>query len=191
MHPRAEQVDDSQDIGSMFGKWKVLATGFAIRGKGGGSSYICLCTGCNSKYLRITKSRLYTRKTLACMRCSMHRGIRSYQWKGAKDIPGNLYYRVKKGALDRSIPFELTVDDLQAQWDRQGGICALSGESLSVTKAEDRNASLDRIDSNSPYRPGNIQWVSKDVNIMKNALTEARFVEMCGKVFLHKTQGIQ
>ena len=187
MHPRAEQVDDSQDLGRIFGKWKVIGTGFGIKGKGGGSAYVCVCTGCNAKYQRITKSRLYHRNTKGCMSCVKPRGVRSYQWTGSKDIPGSLFYQIKRGAISRAIPFEIDVNDLQEQWDKQGAKCALSGEPLFVAARDDRNASLDRIDSSAPYRRGNIQWVSKDVNIMKNAITEARFVEMCGKVFLHKT----
>jgi len=40
-------------------------------------------------------------------------------------------------------------------------------------------ASLDRIDCNKSYSIENIQWVHKDVNIMRNAYSIDRFVEIC------------
>jgi hypothetical protein len=92
--------------------------------------------------------------------------------------------------LLRGIPFEIEVADLQDQWDRQGGRCALTGEQLSVTMREDRNASLDRINSGGPYSRDNIQWVSKEINIMKNSLPETKFVELCAKVIAHRGMNV-
>lgn len=44
---------------------------------------------------------------------------------------------------------------------------------------EEQTASLDRIDSSKGYIPGNVQWVHKDVNKMKLALSEKRLLELC------------
>lgn len=44
---------------------------------------------------------------------------------------------------------------------------------------EEGTASLDRIDSSRGYVEGNVQWVHKDVNFMKQALSQERFVELC------------
>lgn len=43
-------------------------------------------------------------------------------------------------------------------------------------------ASLDRIDSRHGYIPGNIQWLHKDINVMKWDHTTGRFIELCGMV---------
>ena len=43
-------------------------------------------------------------------------------------------------------------------------------------------ASLDRIDSKKGYIKGNLQWVHKDLNIMKNSYPNQYFIEMCKKV---------
>ena len=41
------------------------------------------------------------------------------------------------------------------------------------------NASLDRIDSSKGYVKDNIQWVHKDVQIMKNKFSEDYFKQIC------------
>jgi hypothetical protein len=38
---------------------------------------------------------------------------------------------------------------------------------------------IDRIDSNQGYIEGNIQWVHKDVNIMKMKMTDEKFIGWC------------
>jgi hypothetical protein len=43
-------------------------------------------------------------------------------------------------------------------------------------------ASLDRINSDEGYIKGNVQWVHKDINIMKNIYSSKYFIEMCKKV---------
>jgi hypothetical protein len=40
-------------------------------------------------------------------------------------------------------------------------------------------ASLDRIDSSKGYVEGNVQWVHKRINIMKNDLSDSEFIEWC------------
>lgn len=44
---------------------------------------------------------------------------------------------------------------------------------------ESITASLDRIDNKLPYQIGNLQWVHKNVNIMKRNLTHEQFVGVC------------
>lgn len=76
----------------------------------------------------------------------------------------------------------VTLDDLNSQWIAQDGLCALTKLPLdfgSGTKSSSGTASLDRIDSSNGYVVGNIQWVHKDVNIMKNKYDEDYFVSMC------------
>lgn len=45
--------------------------------------------------------------------------------------------------------------------------------------------SKDRIDSNKGYVEGNVQWVCKEINFMKHALSESRFIELCKLVYLY------
>jgi len=43
-------------------------------------------------------------------------------------------------------------------------------------------ASLDRIDNNKGYIEGNVQWVIKKINYMKNTLSEKNFINLCNKI---------
>lgn len=72
--------------------------------------------------------------------------------------------------------FNLTVEDLAEQWKKQKGKCPYTGWKMSfrIFKGPLRNdsdiaqASLDRIDSNVGYEPGNIQFISLIAQYAKN-----------------------
>ena len=44
------------------------------------------------------------------------------------------------------------------------------------------NASLDRIDNSKGYIKGNVQWVTKDINMCKRTLNNESFIVLCKKV---------
>lgn len=50
----------------------------------------------------------------------------------------------------------------------------------------DQTASLDRIDSNFGYTETNVQWVHKELNIMKWNLTDKSFVDWCEKILRNR-----
>ena len=41
---------------------------------------------------------------------------------------------------------------------------------------------MDRIDSTKGYIKGNVQWVHKTVNIMKNTFDNTLFINLCKKI---------
>ena len=41
---------------------------------------------------------------------------------------------------------------------------------------------IDRIDSSKGYVKGNVQWVHKNVNLMKGKFDQEYFIEMCKKI---------
>jgi len=49
-------------------------------------------------------------------------------------------------------------------------------------------ASLDRIDNNKGYIKGNVQWVLKDINKMKNIHTQDYFIELCKLVWEYQNE---
>lgn len=49
-------------------------------------------------------------------------------------------------------------------------------------KSSETTASLDRIVSTKGYVEGNVQWVCKMVNIMKNVYDQEDFINMCKKI---------
>lgn len=86
---------------------------------------------------------------------------------------------------------ELTMEDLDAQWQIQGGKCALTGWEIKYSPMTNDNtvtASPDRIDSQVGYTPENLQYLHKDINRLKNNYTEDRFFEMCQAVTFYKDE---
>ncbi|WP_315782372.1 hypothetical protein [Bradyrhizobium sp. SZCCHNPS1003] len=86
--------------------------------------------------------------------------------------------------------FEIDAGHIQALFERQKGRCALSGLPIEASKVSP-TASLDRIESHRGYVRGNVQWVHKVVNIMKQNSDEAYFVAMCKQVAAHRGGGVQ
>lgn len=69
-------------------------------------------------------------------------------------------------------------------YNKQNGKCALSKINLPLNTLSyrDLNLSLDRIDSNKGYIEGNVQWVDKRINMMKQSFTQDEFIKMCIEV---------
>jgi hypothetical protein len=61
-------------------------------------------------------------------------------------------------------------------------MCALTGMKITLNRNARygrQTASLDRIDPEVGYVPGNIQWVHKDVNRLKQNFTEPYLLRLC------------
>jgi len=84
--------------------------------------------------------------------------------------------------------FSLKLEDLQKIWPTPPK-CALSGLPITLGKTQHdihmQSASLDRIDSSKGYELGNIQWVDKRIQKMKNNLSDDDFISLCGAVWEH------
>lgn len=97
----------------------------------------------------------------------------------------SLYYfrSIKRGADDRNLEFCITPKVVYSKFVEQGGRCALSGCPIFLNpKLGDNHkqtASLDRIDSTKGYLLDNIQWVHKDINMLKRNFGEECFRSMC------------
>lgn len=107
-----------------------------------------------------------------------HRGIRATHWS-----------RIVRRAKQRGWLLPLSIQEAWEIYLNQGGCCALSGVPIDFgpcTKRALTTASLDRIDSTRGYERDNVQWVHKTVNLMKNAMPDAEFVQWCRRVSSHQ-----
>lgn len=90
-----------------------------------------------------------------------------------------------RNILKRNLIVEVTIEDLKEQWNKQNGICEFTGIKLilstysKIEKNPIYTASLDRIDSSKGYIKGNIRWVSRSINWMKNEMTDEMVWELC------------
>jgi hypothetical protein len=108
-----------------------------------------------------------SKKCSACRALYRNCGVHSSTWT-----------RIVHNANLRNLPVEVTPNEV---WDlliQQDFRCKLSGLHLE----ERKNASLDRIDNSRGYVAGNVQWVHKDINRMKNIHTQDYFISLCRAV---------
>ncbi len=95
-------------------------------------------------------------------------------WKGFGLISGKVFSKIKRNAKLRKIDFNLSINYLDNLYRKQNFKCSLTGLDLN-----DKDYSLDRIDSNNGYVEGNVQWVHKDVNMMKKDYNQEYFINIC------------
>lgn len=169
--------------GRIIGSWRVreLVLGRFPNGRSR-RAYRCICK-CGSVKLVNSQSLLQKNGSRMCVPCmnAANVGQASPRWTGCGDITGYIWSRVVTFARVRSIPLEVTVEDGWALFVKQNRLCALTGTPLFFgrLKPSATNASLDRIDSDLGYIDGNIQWVLKEVNIMKRAIPQDTFIAVC------------
>lgn len=106
-------------------------------------------------------------------------------YKGIGDLNGHYYGTLERNAMTRNLEFEVSIEYLWELFLRQDKVCALTKIPLCFQSQKDKiagadqTASLDRIDPVLGYVEGNVQWVHKDVNWMKNNYSQERFLEIC------------
>lgn len=169
--------------GQRIGRWTVLGKSLSSRGM---TRYNCKCK-CGTEAVVFAK-HLRSGSSRGCHPCSVKRGSRHPQFKGFGEITASwwLSHVGRSVTLHARRPIEVTVtiEEAWALFLAQERRCALSGLLLEFPRAAKQKgtASLDRIDSSKGYEPGNIQWVHKRVNIMKNAVPQTQFIELCHAV---------
>ena len=103
---------------------------------------------------------------------------------GIGELGINKFNKIKRGAEDRNIEFDLSIEYLWELFLIQKRCCALTGDYIN----DIRHASLDRIDSNLPYKKGNVQWVTAQANVSKHVMSMEQLYEFCKKVLNHANQ---
>lgn len=105
--------------------------------------------------------------------------------RGYKNIQGRFICAIEASAKYRNLECKITSKLLYKLWIKQKGKCALSGIKLTLPKnCQDTNynASIDRINSDLGYISYNIQWVHRQINFMKQDMTDDEFIKFCKKV---------
>lgn len=181
--------------GQEFGRLKVLRMS-EKRNKSNQILWICQCTCGNEK--EISRGDLFGKtKSCGCLgkevRSKNGKKLAKLQhkihYKGTKDIAQSYIARIKQSLHrnNKDLEYNLTIEYLQELLEKQHYKCALSGMpivgSQSVHKKSptysEQTASLDRIDSLKGYIIGNVQWVHKDINFMKQEYPQDYFKKLC------------
>lgn len=166
---------------------KLLVISLHSKSRNGHIRYTCSCD-CG-KETNVFGTHLIQGNTKSCG-CDKPIGKTHSQWKGVGDISKGFWYdhiiRSAEGKGNRrKIELKMTIEEAWELFIKQNKKCALSGITLCFPRTNKDNsytASLDRIDSSKGYLVENVQWVHKDINIMKNKFDNQHFIEMCKKI---------
>jgi hypothetical protein len=114
-----------------------------------------------------------------CNNCTIS-GKEHAQWSGYEEISGNWWGRRKRRAESSNLKFEILPEYAWELFVKQNRKCIFSGLELTISLSKEiGTASLDRIDSSKGYVEGNIQWVHKDINFMKQKYSSDYFIKIC------------
>lgn len=186
-------------IGTKFGSLEVISEDQKYRSDGKSIWLLqCICT--EKQWITSKDLRRTVKPRVMCSKCSrslagklrmlnsnLHKKIGSHS--GVGDLTLTHLHHWKAGAKKRNLEWNLDVNylwDLFLQNDKK---CTLSGVPIELGELKDSKvnyaeltASLDRIDSSRGYEKGNVQWVHKHINIMKNKYDQQYFIDMCKAV---------
>jgi hypothetical protein len=170
-------------IGQTYGKYKVINSDIIIENE---AKVLCRCQCGNER--KVSCYTLIKGTSKQCSECGNSlKKDKNPAWKGYGDVSGKTISKIKRDAESRYISFNLTIEFLDSLLKQQEFKCALTGLVLS-TNYKNLTASVDRIDSTKGYIENNVQWVHKDVNMMKNHYYETYFKEICKLVTNHTLQ---
>lgn len=137
---------------------------------------ICKCGSVDFKQERY----LLNGKCTSCKSCASKKTAKKFpppvRRTGYGELSGTHFISIKAGAAKRRLSFNISAEFLWNLFEKQGGICALTGVPIILNRSLKNNnvdwdvitASVDRIDSQIGYEEGNIWWVHKEVNRLKN-----------------------
>jgi len=167
--------------------------------RGGSVLWRCLCD-CGNEHLASTRhlnreGRTGKNVVRSCGCLVTRTGKENPQWRGVGEISGKWWGRVlhsaKGNTMRRPIPIEITKEQAWELFLAQNGLCHFTGKELRISNNNIANtASIDRINNELGYVVGNIRWVHKHINIMKNRYADSYFVDLCQAVTDHQVKGV-
>lgn len=167
-------------VGAKYGKLTVLKTFIKRENRRSFCECVCDCGNVvvkridGVKSLRIVSCGCFNRNKISLLGCN------NPAYKGFPNISGQYFSQLKRSAQVRNIIFNLTKQDLENLYLKQNKRCALTN--IPIYFGSNKNISLDRIDSRLGYIENNIQFVIKDINLMKRNLDETFFIYLCNCV---------
>jgi len=176
-----------------IGKWTVIKFHGVVNKH---SYWLCRCDCGNVKLVPATHLNRKNTKSCGCINKDRV-GMKHAQWSGHGEISGNTWNQIVRcanGSKGRRVhDFEITIEYIWELFLKQNKRCTLTGTLLVFRgetgtykqKNKAKTASLDRIDNNKGYIPGNVQWLHKDINMLKAKFNQGRFIELCRLVSKH------
>lgn len=165
--------------GQTIGEWKVIEK--SKTPSKWGSLWLAECLGCSGVF-EVRGDNLRSGMTNRCATCHAEKTRNKYP------IASEHWRKIKNGAILRSLDFSITMKYAHSLYINQNGKCVFTGLPIvlcSGNKEYRENgigkndyASLDRIDNNLGYVPGNVQWTRKDINILRGSFSVTDFIKL-------------
>lgn len=151
-----------------------------IKSKNRGIWWLCNCECGNTRVVRSTELLRGDTKSCGCG----NKFEKSSNYKGVGKLSQSKFSHIEWGAKKRNIEFNITKEYAWKLYLEQNNKCYYTNLDieLKVRNSGNMTASLDRIDSSKGYIEGNIVWVHKDVNLMKNVFSETYFLNLCNLI---------
>ena len=119
-----------------------------------------------------------------CKRCS---NKNNHPQGEIRNIRISWFGKFGPSAAARSLDWAIDIHHVADLLEAQNYKCVLSGLPIQANgDFPDITASLDRIDNNRGYVPGNVQLVHKKINMMRGRLSVDEFVSLCKSVAREK-----
>lgn len=170
----------SRDIsGEKFNR--LTAVSPASPKKNGEVAWNCVCDCENKTETIVSYFALVRNRTKSC-------GCLVKEFKQRKfyyEISRGRWVAIESAARLRNKEFKITIEFIWRLYLKQNRKCALTGIEIVMDTPTNRvinSASLDRIDSSKGYTEDNVQWVLDEINFMKCALSQDKFISLCQKV---------
>lgn len=161
---------------------------------------VILCPDCGKDY-KIRKTAYRDPRTCRVCRFKASNRASLGAHRGVGDLSKTFYNYFRHTAKKRGIDWGVSIEHLWELAVKQEFKCQMTGLDIVFPTITDAHgnyscdekaltkirlgsgkvnvASLDRIDSYKGYIEGNVQWVCKWINIMKNGLENEEFIHLC------------
>ena len=101
---------------------------------------------------------------------------------------------LKQHAKRRGWEFNLTLEQIETLFTKQGGLCAYTGEQMTMKKGRgliDETMSFDRFDSSKGYVAGNVLLCTKQSNVAKSNLPLDKFKLWMPMLYKNGTEALK
>lgn len=176
--------------GKQFERWRVLDQRRRCkvsRAGYSGTQWLCRCECGTERWISV--SSLRSGSSHGCRKCSDKRNglataIRHGFSEGAPRLSPSQWGRLLRGAASRGRVVSITREQTLDLFILQEGKCALSQMPITLPSRTrgSGTASLDRIDNDCGYIPGNVQWTHWLVNKAKGTMPQDQFISLCRNV---------